>query len=40
MLRDQSNNQHATRLEIIVIVLIFVELILGLVELLGLFHML
>lgn len=37
MLRDQSNNAHATRLEVIVIVLILVECVVGVVELLGLF---
>jgi hypothetical protein len=37
MLRDHLNNQHSSRLEVIVIVLIFVEVVVGLVELVGLF---
>ncbi|GBF98104.1 hypothetical protein Rsub_10850 [Raphidocelis subcapitata] len=37
MLRDHLNNQHSSRLEVIVIVLIFVEVLVGLVELMGLF---
>ncbi len=36
-LRDHEHNQHATRLEWIVIILIFVEVVVGLLELLGLF---
>ena len=37
MLRDHQNNVHGTRLEWIVIWLIFVELLVGLLEVLGLF---
>ena len=39
MLRDHQNNVHGVRLEWIVIWLIFVELLVGLLEVLGLFGM-
>jgi uncharacterized Rmd1/YagE family protein len=37
MIRDQQNNLHTTRLEWIVIWLILVEIIVGVVECLGMF---
>lgn len=37
MLRDHENNAHSARLEWIVIWLIVVELVVGLLEVLGLF---
>ena len=37
MLRDHQNNMHGVRLEWIVIWLIVVELLVGLLEVLGLF---
>ena len=36
MLRDQQQNEHSSLLEWIVIILIVVEVIIGLVEILGL----
>lgn len=37
MLRDHQNNHHSVRLEMIVIYLIVIEVVVGLMELLGLF---
>ena len=37
MLRDQQNSNHGARLEVIIIWLILVEVLVGLLELLGLF---
>jgi hypothetical protein len=37
MLRDHENNHHSARLEWIVIYLIMVEVVVGLLEVLGLF---
>lgn len=37
MLRDHQNNKHSARLEMIVIWLILVEVVVGLLELMGLF---
>ena len=37
MLRDHQNNKHSARLELIVIWLILVEVVVGLLELMGLF---
>jgi len=36
MLRDQNQNEHSSFLEWIVIILIVVEVVIGLVEILGL----
>ena len=36
MLRDHQNNEHSTHLEWVVIILLVVEIVIGIVEILGL----
>lgn len=38
MLREQQNHVHTSHLEVVIIILILVEVVIGLMQLLGLFH--